>query len=288
MPNTHKASVAIFAALAGAASVSLPLSTAHAQQSTDMPAAVQPGWEVPIVRQETKVMRTDDPRPGGFGSVDMLELETTFAYGISRKSALMVHVPVMYHDIDNADLNPDADGWGLEDITVMYQQRFYQNDVGPIETRRAVFLAGLEVPSYDDGFSSESFDPLLGVAYTRIDGPHGFNASALWKFNTGTDDGFNIEFGDSKHDALKLDGSYLYRLSPEAYTADTTGSHYVQAQLLGRYETNGDTSVMFAPGWMYEGRQWAFEFTFHVPVFEELDHRTELKYGLNFGIRYLF
>lgn len=97
-----------------------------------------------------------------------------------------------------------------------------------------------------------------------------------------------IEFGDSKHDALKLDGSYLYRLSPEAYTAETTGSHYAQFQLLGRYETNGDVSAMFAPGWMYEGWQWAFEATVHVPVFQELDHRTELEFGLNFGVRYLF
>ncbi|MEM1028574.1 MAG: hypothetical protein AAGJ38_10865, partial [Planctomycetota bacterium] len=192
------------AALAGWGSFST-----HAQQSTDMPAAVQPGWEVAIVRQETHYIRTDDPRPGGFGSVDMIELETTLAYGIGRKSALMLHVPVMVHDLENPAGNPEADGWGLDDITVMLQHRFYQEDVGPIETRRAVLLAGLEVPSYDEGFSSESFDPMLGVAYTRIDGRHGLNASALWKFNTGTNDDFEFEFGDSKFDAFKLDGSYL-------------------------------------------------------------------------------
>ncbi len=282
--SRRQAGTAIVAVLAAAGA----FSTAHAQQSTDMPAAVQPGWEVPIVRQEFHYSRMDDPRANGFGSVDMLEFETTFAYGVGRKSALMIHVPVVYWDLENTAPNPDADGWGLDDITVMFQHRFYQEDVGPIETRRAVLLTGLEVPSYDDGFSSESFDPLLGVAYIRIDGRHGLNASALWKFNTGTGDGFTIEFGDSKFDALKLDASYLYRLSPEAYTAQTTGSHYFQAQLLGRYETNGDISTMFAPGWMYEGRQWAFEATFHVPVFEDLDHRTELEYGINFGIRYLF
>lgn len=261
---------------------------AKAQQSTDMPAAVQPGWEVPVVRQEVMYTRHDDPRAGGFGSIDMFEIETTFAYGIGRTSALMVHVPVMYWDLNNPTPDPDADGWGLDDITAMYQWRFYQEDVGPIETRRAVLLAGLEIPSYDDGFSSESFDPLLGVAYTRIDGRHGFNASALWKFNTGTEDGFTVEFGDSKHDALKLDGSYLYRLAPEAYTAETTGSHYFQAQLLGRYETTGDVQLMFAPGWMYEGRQWAYEATVHLPVWQELDSRAELEWGINLGIRYLF
>lgn len=262
--------------------------SARGQQTTDMPAAVQPGYEVPVVRQEVMYTRHDDTRANGFGSIDMWEIETTFAYGIGRTSALMVHVPVMYWDLDDPSPNPDAEGWGLDDIPVMYQWRFFQQDVGPIETRRAVLLAGVEVPSYDEGFSSDSFDPVLGVAYTRIDGRHGLNASALWKFNTGSDDGYSIEFGDSKHDALKLDGSYLYRLAPEAYTAHTTGSHYFQAQLLGRYETNGDTQVMLAPGWMYEGRQWAYEATIHLPIHQDLEHRAELEWGINLGIRYLF
>lgn len=279
------ASTALTAALAFAGFLS---PSATAQQSTDMPAAVQPGWEVFVVRQETQYMRMDDPRPGGFGSIDMTEFETTFAYGIGRTSAVMVHVPLMYWDLENSAPEPDAQGFGVDDITVMYQTRFYQEDVGPIETRRAVLLTGLEVPSYDEGFSSDSFDPMLGVAYTRIDGRHGWNASALWKFNTSANDDFAIEFGDSAADALKLDGSYLYRLAPETYTAETTGSHYFQAQMLGRYETNGDWQIMFAPGWMYEGRQWAFEATVHLPVLQELDHRAELEFGVNFGVRYLF
>ncbi|MEM1109363.1 MAG: hypothetical protein AAGH99_11825 [Planctomycetota bacterium] len=253
-----------------------------------MPAAVQPGLEVSIVRQEMFYMRMDDPREDGFGSIDMTEFETTFAYGLTPTAALMVHVPLMYWDLENAAPNPDAQGFGVDDITVMLQHRFYQEDVGPIETRRAVLLTGLEVPSFDEGFSSESFDPLIGVAYTAIDGRHGFNASALWKFNTSADDDFAIEFGDSSADALSLDGSYLYRLAPEAYTAETTGSHYLQFQALGRYETNGDTQIMFAPGWLYEGREWAFEATVHLPVIQELDHRAELEYGINLGVRYLF
>ncbi|MEM9881312.1 MAG: hypothetical protein AAF800_00150 [Planctomycetota bacterium] len=277
-----------FSAAAALAAGWLTPAPLAAQQATDMPAAVQPGWELLIVRQETRYMRLDDPRPAGFGGIDMVELETTLAYGTSRDTAVMVHVPVMYHGLDNADPDPDTEGWGLDDLPVMFQWRFYQEDVGPIETRRAVLLAGVEVPSYDDGFSSESFDPLLGVAYTRIDGRHGLNASALWKFNTGAAADFAFEFGDTGHDALRLDASYLYRLAPAAYTADSFASHYFQVQLLGRYETNGDTQLMLAPGWMYEDPRWAFEATIHLPAFQDLDNRAELEWGVNLGLRYLF
>ena len=261
---------------------------ASAQQSSDMPAAVQPGYEILIARQEAMYMRLDDPRAGGAGTIDTYHVETTFAYGIDRDKALMLHVPVMHWDLENPSALPDADGSGIDDIPLMFQWRFLQQDLGAIDTRRAVLLAGVELPSYDPNFSSDSFDPLLGIAYTQIHGRHGFNASALWKFNTSADTGYHVDFGDSKHDAFKLDLAYLYRLAPEQYAADTQGSHYLQLQLLNRYETSGDTQSIFAPGWMYEGRRWAYEATLHLPIAQDLDHRAEMQWGVNLGIRYLF
>ncbi len=287
MPKPLQRRARSFGVLLGAlvAAAALP---AAAQESTDMPAAVQPGLEVLMVRQRTMHMRMDDKRPGGFGDIDHTVTETELAYGLTRDVALMVHVPLEYRDLEFDAPDPDADGFGVGDIPVMLQWRFFKRDTGAIETQRASLLAGVEVPSYDAGFSSESFDPLLGVVYTQIEGRHGVNASALWKFNTGSGDGPSAEFGDSIHDALRVDGSYLYRLSPAAYTAQTTGSHYAQFQLLGRYETNGDTSIHAAPGYMYEGQQWAFEATVHLPVWQEVDHRPELVWGLTLGVRLLF
>ena len=80
----------------------------------------------------------------------------------------------------------------------------------------------------------------------------------------------------------------LGKAALEAYTIETTGSHYAQLQLLGFYETNGDTALHIAPGYMYEGRDWAFEATVHLPAAQALDDRPEAEWGFSLGLRYLF
>ncbi|MEM9752368.1 MAG: hypothetical protein AAF916_03190 [Planctomycetota bacterium] len=267
-------------------------STASAQQSTDMPAAVQPGANTLIARTLVNVARYDDDRSaaaGGLGQYTELTTENTLAYGLSRDWAVMLHLPVKQRWTDaSADAAGVQDGLGLDDPVVMLQHRFWQDDQVGINTQRAVLQVGAELPLGADRFSSDSLDPIVGLAYTRIRGRHGFNAAAQWKFTTGDGDGPATSFGDGIHDAVFLTGSYLYRVAPPRYTLDTTGSHFLQLQLLNFYETNGDQSLHVAPGWLYEGHAWAFEATVHLPIAQDLDDRPESEWGLSLGVRYLF
>ncbi|MEM1445574.1 MAG: hypothetical protein AAGF84_05920 [Planctomycetota bacterium] len=215
--------------------------------------------------------------------------ETTFAYGLQRDWAIMLHVPLKYRDTEaSAESAGVEDGFGLDDPVVMLQHRFWQQDMVGINTSRAVVQLGAELPLGSDRFSSDSLDPILGLAYTRIRGRHGFNAAMQLKFTTGDGDGAATNFGDSIHDALYLTGSYLYRLVPERYTAETTGSHFLQMQMLSYYETNGDRALHVAPGYMYEAYSWAFEATVQVPITQDLSHRPETEWGFSLGLRYLF
>ncbi|MEM9753402.1 MAG: hypothetical protein AAF916_08450 [Planctomycetota bacterium] len=263
-----------------------------AQQSTDIPAAVQPGVATLIARELLHVMRFDDdrdPSEGGLGQFTEITAETTLAYGLSRDWAVMLHLPIKHRDTDSvADAAGVEDGFGVEGPVAMLQYRFWQDDQIGINTQRAVLQLGAELPIGSDRFSSDSLDPIVGLAYTRIRGRHGFNVAAQWKFTTGDGDDAATGFGDSIHDALYLTGSYLHRLAPERYTIETTGSHYVQVQLLHFYETNGDTALHLAPGWMYEGRTWAFEATVHLPIAQDLDDRPDSEWGLSLGVRCLF
>ncbi|MEM7575915.1 MAG: hypothetical protein AAF328_00450 [Planctomycetota bacterium] len=293
MPCVYRRGLAAAALLVGAAAFcGIGNNTARAQQSTDMPAAVQPGFKVTVVRELIHTMRYDDDRSaaaGGLGQYTEITAETTLAYGLRRDLTLMLHLPVKrrFND-DSADRVGVDDGLGLQDPRVMMQHRIWQNDETGINTQRAVVQLGAELPLGADEFSSDSLDPIVGLAYTRIRGKHGLNASAQWKFTTDDGDAAATGFGDAIHDALMVTGSYLYRIAPRSYTIDTTGSHYVQFQALSFYETNGDAAWHFAPGYLYEGKDWAFEASVHLPIAQDLDDRPESEWGLSLGLRYLF
>ncbi len=279
--NTHAGLVFGFAA---ALCIS---AAASAQQATDMPAGVQPGKGIWAFRDLTRYTRYDDGNTGlNRGDIDQVVHENVFAYGVARELVAMVHVPVVYRDFSDID-GGDAEGLGLADLPVMLQWRFWRHDAGTIDTSRAVLFGGLEVPSGDEGFSSESLDPFLGIALTHIHGRHGLNGALKYQVNTGGIDD-PIMFNHGSADALTADASYLYRLTPNEYAADTRASTYLQLQLLGRYETNGDHELMLAPGYLYEAQTWAAEITVRVPLIEELDERPETTWGLTAGVRFLF
>jgi len=150
---------------------------------------------------------------------------------------------------------------------------------------KSKFLAVL--PTAKAPFGSDSFDPMIGFVYTHIQGRHGFNVSARYKFNTGVRAN-PVRHGDSKADILHYDTAYLYRLSSAKYTADTKGAWYAIAELHGTYETNGDHEFFLSPGVMYEARDWALEASISLPTLQEVDHRPHADYILTLGVRFLF
>ncbi len=255
---------------------------ATAQQATDMPAAVQPGKGLWAVRQIARHTRYDTGNLNpDFGDVTQTDYETVLAYGFARDWVAMAHLPLTHTTSDTGD---DA---GLRDITLMFQHRFWRRDTGPINTARLVAMGGAQLPSGDELFSSESVDPFVGLAYTQVDGRHGLNASVLFQHNPKAT-ARQLRFGDAGADGLRTDASYLYRLRPAAYTADTTWSSYLQAQVLTRYETNGDFEALLAPGFLYEARDWAAEITVQLPVIQRVDHRAQTQVAVTFGLRLLF
>ena len=257
-----------------------------AQQATNSPSATQVSKGVWSARERSNLTRYEQQTPTGDRTIMQWTHETVVMYGVTGDLAAMVHVPVIDRRVDGPGFSHD-DTTGLGDITLMGQYRFLKQDTGPINTLRGALQFGVEVPSYVDQLSSDSFDPLLGVAFTQIDGRHGTGASVQWKFNTGGQDD-PISGGNAGDDALYYNGSYLYRLTPKAYQADTTASFYFQTELNGLYETNGDHELLFAPGLLYEATDWAAELSVRLPVVEDVDHRPETRWSVVLGIRLLF
>jgi hypothetical protein len=173
---------------------------------------------------------------------------------------------------------------GIGDFTVLAKWRVYRNDSGHVDTARLALIGGLQIRTGDAPFSSDGYNPVIGLAYTQIAGRHGLNAALEWTFTTGGNDE-PVYAGESLADLLRYDLAYLYRLTPREYDADTIGSLYFQLETNGYYETNGDNELFLSPGLMYEARTWAAELSIQIPTWQEIDHRAEVNYAVVAGIR---
>ena len=257
-----------------AAALLLVATPALAQQATFTPAATQPSAGVLSVRP---LLAYD-----AFEGFDDLTATTDLAYGLTPSLAVGAIVPVRYR----------SDGtFGPADVGVGAKLRVFRNDFGPLDTARAAVLAGVSLPVGDDAFSSDSFDPYLGGAFTLVTGRHGLGLAGTWRFNSGGEDGLGSDrrFGVGPDDAGEALGNYLFRLSPAEFGQATSGgAWYATIEAAGRYEADGSFEALVGPGLLYEGRDVAFELGVRVPAWSDLDGRAELEVSVVAGVRLLF
>jgi len=253
-----------------------------AQEVIYTPSATSPGEGIAMTRHSFSYESYGSGPNGTNFSFDQYTFETAIGYGITNDLSFMMHLPVVLRDFDGP--GAPSNSQGIDDMRTMLKYRFFQQDVGNIDTVRMALLAGVEIPSYDDVLSSDSFDPFIGWALTAIEGRHGVGAHAMYKLNTGTDK-TDLGYGGSQADAISFDGSYLYRVDPVQYTIDTTNSKYLLVEINNRYEVNGDYETLLSPGFLIEAQNWAAEVAVRLPIVQQVDNRAELDWALTFGLR---
>lgn len=249
------------------------------QESALSLAATQPAKGRITWREQARFERYEL----GNEEIDQFTIDTRLTYGVSKDVALTLNVPTVLRDRENGIDDQD----GLGDSTLSLKWRFWQHDPGPIDTNRLALIGGVRMPTGTDGLSSDGWDPMLGLIFTRVSGRHGVNAALTYQVST---DGLSspISAGTGTDDLLTLETSYLYRLAPSAYTSDTHASWYFTVESFVEYETNGDLAWRVAPGALYEARRFTVELSPIVPIVNEIDHRAELDWGLALGVRVLF
>jgi hypothetical protein len=264
-------------ALAGLAWACAP---ATAQEANLSEAATQPAKGRITWREQLVFTRYEL----GDRDVDQFVLNTRLTLGLSGRLSAVLDVPL----IDEQDSFDGArDHQGLGDLSLGLKYRFWQRDQGPIETQRLAMIGGVRLPTGDNGLSSGGVDPYVGLVFTKVHGRHGLNAAA--RFQLGSDGQASpIAAGMGNADLFTLETSYLYRLSPAAYSGDTIGSLYAAAESFVDYETNGDLEWRIAPGLLWEARRWAAELSVILPVARSIEHRARTDWGLAVGVRVLF
>lgn len=212
-------------------------------------------------------------------------LFSTLNVGVRPDVSLSFRFPAALRERELAGEDSVSREAGAADLTALAKWRVVRHDTGALDTIRASLIAGSEFRTGQPPFSSEGFNPILGAAYTQIAGRHGLNASLQWVFATGGA-AEPLLAGESTADVLRYDLAYLFRLSPEQYTADTHGALYGVCELNGVYETNGDQELFVAPGVMYEARTWTAELSVQAPVWRTVDHRATKEYAVIAGVRF--
>lgn len=251
---------------------------ARAQEAINFDSALSPAKDMLIIRQQLRYFEADNNIGARDLDISQTQLSTAFIYGIQSDLTLMFNAPYRFREIDNNNTGTSNSIDGFGDLTSMLKMQFYQNDTGPTDTARASILTGMEIRSGDSNFSSDSYDPLLGAVYTQSFGRHGFDAAALWKFNT----------AGGASDRLRYDLAYVYRLHPEEYTAGKLTALFGLVELNGFYETNGDNEVFISPGIQYVTKDWALEATVQLPIWQDLDERMEKDFVVGLSLRLQF
>jgi hypothetical protein len=256
-----------------------------AQEAINTTAATQPGVGRTVLREQLHWYTGRQDVAGGRAETDELLLQTSLSAGIRHDLALGLDLPVSLRNTQFSPGTGMADDHGdvdAGDLRLLAKWRLHHADTGPLDTERASLLLGMQFDtgqgtSLHPDFARGSNDPIAGGVYTAVTGRHGFNAALEATISTS---------GDASD--LRADGAWLYRLAPAGYAADTKAAWYVVAELNGRYQTNGDTELLFSPGLMYEARKWTLELSVRLPALQDLDHRPEIDLGVVLGVRLLF
>jgi hypothetical protein len=260
-------------------------SAARAQTPIFSFGAMQPSTGTGVLHEMLLYRKLGDhPRTGERGADEYIAL-TQIAYGIRSDIGLQIDVPVVYRDIDGGNRGDDDDNLNIADSSVLIKYRIYQQDPAPTETIRFSLVGGLQIPGNSDytmDASSDALDPIIGAVFSTVRGRHGFNADLLYEFYTGDDE------DEGASDSVHYGASYLFRISPQAYTAQSSGSLYAVAELDGFYDTNGDNELFFSPGLMYESRKYTLDAGLMIPIWQDLDYRAETEIIVAIGVRLSF
>jgi len=151
-----------------------------------------------------------------------------FVYGWTSRLSTALVVPLVYRHLDGPF--SDEPEYGVDDIKALLRYQLWKK-LGYLESQTWTVLGGVEIPTYDDPFSSRLWDPIIGTVYSWHKDRHGLDADLVYQFNTENDHDF--EAGD----VLRYDLEYQYRLWPAQY-ADVSASE--PWSLTGLLELNGE------------------------------------------------
>ena len=232
-----------------------------------------------ILRVQFRYSRLfDDPTPQG-RVVHRSVQPITFAVGASERLAIIGTVPVVYRKVEFGSGASTSDA-GIGDIPIRAKFRFYQKDELGKTTRWAA-IAGLEIPTFDSAFSSDSVDAIIGTVWTHQEQRWWLDWDLLFKLNTAG--------GAAGDDELFADVAWSHRIvGGEADNVEPWGL-YALLELNGRYITDGSVELFGSPGLQFITPSFILEAGIQLPMVQSMKSpRLSTDYTVILSMRFQF
>jgi hypothetical protein len=244
-----------------------------------------------IVRNQFRYMhRKDDP------TMMNREMETyafpfVVAYGFRSNLTFMARQRVKYRDmVMSGATSRDT---GLDDLFLMAKYKLYRKNTRDYTIGVASTL-GIELPTGDDDFGSETWDLKPGIFTSWRSGSWSADLSTAYQFNgfadrgrDGLDPGNELVADLAFAHQFSLGGSSNMSLAP---VLEFNYKHYMADRLSGRDVANTGESLFFvSPGLKFTKSSFIMEVLLQFPVWQQ-QQGIQLKQGtrLIVGTRFMF
>ena len=267
----------------------VPASANAAGISVD--AGLTPAEDRWIIRTQFRYMqRKDDPTPMN-QKMDTYAFPVVVAYGFRPDLTLMVRQTVKHKKMSmGGSISRDT---GSGDLFVLGKYKLYRRN-----TRKYTFgiasTLGLEFPTGDDDFSSETWDLKPGLFTSWRSGPWASDFSVAYKWNGFADRGRG---GINPGNELSLDWALAYQFSfgekarvSLAPVLELSYKNIRPDRLSGRDVLNTGESVLYlSPGIKFTKSSFILEALLQFPVWQDQEG-SQLKQGtrLIVGTRFMF
>jgi hypothetical protein len=244
-----------------------------------------------IIRTQFRYMqRKDDPTPMN-RKMDTYAFPVVVAYGFRPDLTLMIRQPVKHRKMSmGGSVSRDT---GFDDLFVLGKYKLYRRN-----TREYTFgiasTLGLEFPTGDDDFGSETWDLEPGLFASWRSGPWASDFSIAYKWNGFADRG---KGGLNPGNELSVDLALAHQFSiGEKADMSLTPvlefnyKHILQDRLSGHNVSNTGESLFFvSPGLKFTKSSFILEALLQFPVWQDQEG-SQLKQGTRFivGTRFMF
>ncbi len=242
-----------------------------------------------IFRSQLRYMQRDHDPTAMDSEMEMYMVPVVLAYGVSPRMTAIVRQPFFHREMEMASRSMDDTGVG--DLAIIGKYRALR-----VNRPEYIFgvapILGVELPTGDNDFGSDTWDVLTGVYMSGRRGPVGADLNLEYKVN-----GAEERNGDRQGDEFTATAAvaYQFSLNDEATMSlwpvlEITYSRMSDDLEDGHKMSNsGEDVVLLSPGLKYAYQSFMLELLIQFPLDQNQNgDQAERGIGGLVGIRYMF